>query len=85
MANFEPIEGPFKAQKKSPTIQTVTLDMAIEQHDHSWDLLFIDRKSNTVGVGAFGPIESLPVILGILEKAGVKVRKQNPKLKVVGD
>lgn len=70
-----------------PTVQSVTLNMSIEQHDHSWELQFRDPASGTVGVGAYGPIESLPVLLGILEKAGVKVNKKGakPALKVVGD
>lgn len=86
MSNMnEFIENSLRSQTKSPIVESVTLELAIEQHDHSWDLLVIDRKSGSVGVAAFGPIEALPVVLGILEKAGVKVKKQDPKLKVVGD
>lgn len=86
MTNYDAVSDNLR-EKSAPRVQAITLNMSIEQHDHSWELQFRDPKSGVVGVGAFGPIESLPIILGILEKAGVKVNKKaaKPELKVVGD
>ena len=54
----------------------------LEQHAHSWNLL-VETKDGQVGVAAFGPIESLPVVLGILNLSGAKPKRVNP-LFVVG-
>lgn len=65
-----------------PTVVTQTVKFKVEQTERSWSLVAYDETSGTSGVAAFGPIESLPLILGVFEKAGA-MPKKNPLLKVV--
>jgi pseudouridine-5'-phosphate glycosidase len=66
-------------------VGTTTVNATIEATRNAWSLLVI-AADGTVGVAAQGPIQSLEVILKILELAGVNphAAKDVPKFGVVG-
>lgn len=67
-----------------PKINTETVHLAIEQSPNSWALIAFDTESGSKGVAAFGPNESLPLMLGIFERAGAMPKKTDkPSLVVV--
>ena len=50
--------------------QMQKIKLGIEQHAHSWELISYTPDNQVVGVAAFGPIQSLPIIMGLLTQLG---------------
>lgn len=58
--------------------QTMAVKLGIEQHAHSWDLIAYNPDGSIQGVAAHGPIQSLPIILTLMEKLGVRPMQKLP-------
>jgi hypothetical protein len=57
--------------------EMMNVKLAIEQGEHSWNLIAYNIDGVMQGVAAFGPIESLPIIIQLLRSLGAKPKRIN--------
>jgi hypothetical protein len=65
-----------------PAIQTETVKLELQQHPFSWDLIAYNEENGQRGIAAHGPIESLPIIIKMMQYLGANPKRvQNPLFK----
>lgn len=58
----------------------IGVKLALEQHEHSWDLVSYNQDGTMVGVAAHGPIGSLHIIVQLLKNLGARPQRQSGEL-----
>lgn len=64
------------AEQNGPQVQTVNYRLEFHPNPYGWQLVMIDENGNA-GVAAFGPAESAPILLNLMQ-AGGAVRHDSP-------
>lgn len=59
---------------------TESIKLAFSTTEYMWALISYTSDGKKIGVAAMGPIESFPVVMGLMERAGATAKsvKQSP-------